>query len=207
MKFQNPHRRLLVIFYRNPILGNVKTRLANTLGEAAALAVYWRLVNHTLECTAHLPVDKVVCYSDFIDTEDNWPGEAYGKSLQQGQDLGERMMRAFAEGFAKGYSSICIIGTDCFELTPPILQEAFDTLLTRNAVIGPANDGGYYLLGMNSLIEEVFINKKWSTPTVFSDTLEDFSKKKINFYQLENLNDVDEEKDLPLSIRKLLELL
>ena len=198
---------LLIVFYRNPELGKVKTRLAATVGDEKALAIYLMLASHTRSVTEKLHPDKVIYYSNFIDTEDNWPKILFDKQLQRGADLGEKMLNAFADGFSAGYQSICIIGTDCFDLTPEIIIKAFEKLEKKDAVIGPANDGGYYLLGMNNLLAGVFKNKKWSQGSVFADTLSDFKKLGQNFFQLELLTDVDEQKDLPESIRKSFQLL
>ncbi len=209
MKISRPKssNSLLVIFYRNPEFGKVKTRLAATMGDERALAIYFKLVGHTREIAQDIDVDKVIYYSGFIDTEDNWPNPLFTKQLQRGADLGEKMLNAFADGFSAGYQSICIIGTDCFELTSEIIRKAFEKLEKKDAVIGPANDGGYYLLGMNNLLTGVFKNKKWSSDSVFADTLSDFKKSGQDFFQLELLTDVDEEKDLPQAIRKSFQLL
>ena len=135
--------QLLVLFCRNPELGKVKTRLAASIGDEKALAIYFLLANHTKQITAPLACDKILYYSDFVDSEDNWPATTFEKSLQQGADLGEKMMNVFRNGFERKYKSICIIGTDCFDLTSAILEEAFEKLETNDAVIGPAHDGGY----------------------------------------------------------------
>jgi rSAM/selenodomain-associated transferase 1 len=198
--------RLLILFYRNPELGKVKTRLAATIGDEKALAVYFLLTHHTMTVAAPVPCDKIIYYSDFVDTEDNWPSKIFQKSLQQGFGLGDRMMHAFREGF-RNYKSICIIGTDCFELTQEILEDAFGQLETHDAVIGPARDGGYYLLGMNRLHPEFFHDKSWSSDLVAAATMNDFRKLGLRFTELPLLTDVDQEKDLPEGVRKSLQLL
>jgi rSAM/selenodomain-associated transferase 1 len=192
---------LLIIFYRNPELGKVKTRLAATIGDAKAYSIYLLLAEHTISITEKLDVYKALYYSEFVDLQDNWPTGKFQKHLQSGKDLGEKMANAFQMGFRKGYKSICIIGTDCLELTSHIINEAFRKLLTHDVVLGPATDGGYYLLGMNALHTSLFKHKKWSTKTVLADTLHDIKLLGLNFWELETLNDVDEEKDLPLYFR------
>ncbi|MFM9837610.1 MAG: TIGR04282 family arsenosugar biosynthesis glycosyltransferase [Cyclobacteriaceae bacterium] len=194
-------KNLLILFYRNPELGKVKTRLAKTIGDEKALAIYLRLSAHTRTITQDLSVDKVVYYSHFVDTGDAWPNSSFQKKVQRGNDLGEKMQNAFAEEFKNGYESICIIGTDCLELTNEILTQALDQLENHDAVIGPANDGGYYLLGMKKLIPALFQNKNWSTDSVATDTINDFKILGLSFAQLLPLTDVDEEKDLPLGFR------
>ena len=205
MKHHSPSRskNLLIIFYRNPQLGRIKTRLAAEIGDSKALAIYLFLSAHTRNITEHLPEDKVVFYSDYIDTEDSWTNSIYQKDLQNGPDLGQRMYNAFSNGFERGYQSICIVGTDCFELTSSIITDAFNALTSFDAVIGPAKDGGYYLLGMNQLRKEFFANKSWSTDSVFKDTIADFQKASIKFHELPVLSDVDERADLPEELRNL----
>lgn len=186
-----------MIFYRNPVKGKVKTRLAATVGAERALQIFRMLASHTRQISADLSMDKVVFYSDHIETNDLWPEGVFQKALQQGSDLGARMEHAFRDGFTKGYNHICIVGTDCYELTGEIIDEAFRALKSADAVIGPAQDGGYYLLGMNKLLNTVFHNKKWSTQTVFSDTVEDFDSIGLRYQRLILLRDIDTEDDLP----------
>ena len=192
---------LLIIFYRNPKAGKVKTRLAATLGNDKALAIFQQLSLHTKKVTEKLPMDKIVFYSDAIDLMDIWPNGTYLKALQQGEGLGERMKNAFEAGFETGYSPICIIGTDCFELTENIIDHAFNTLTSADAVIGPAHDGGYYLLGMNQAHSRIFESKQWSTPTVFTDTVQDFESAGWQYVKLQELSDVDNEDDLPEELK------
>lgn len=192
---------LLIIFYRNPELGKVKTRLAASIGDAKAFAIYLLLSEHTRSVTEKLPVDKALYYSDYVDTEDNWSKSRYQKFSQTGDALGEKMENAFKAGFSSGYKSICIIGTDCLDLTPRILKEAFRKLLTHEVVIGPALDGGYYLLGMNHLHQLLFKNKNWGENNVLSQTLNDVRMLGLSFLQLETLGDIDREEDLPPNFR------
>lgn len=190
-------KQLLLIFYRNPELGKVKTRLAKTIGDEKALAIYFKLAEHTKNITANLKCIKTVYYSSIVEAQDIWPKGIFQKQAQAGSDLGEKMHHAFAEGFAAGYQSICIIGTDCLELTTEIIEKAFRELETHDTVIGPATDGGYYLLGMKKLYPAFFQNKNWSTDSVCSNTISDFKNLNLNHFSLETLTDVDEEKDLP----------
>ena len=196
--------KLLIIFYRNQKIGAVKTRLAATIGDEKALRIYGELCEHTRAITETLPVTKVVFYSNEVKTGDVWPDNAYQKALQKGQDLGERMHNAFATGFASGYDSICIIGTDCYGLTASVIEDAFNVLRATDAVIGPAEDGGYYLLGLRKLHPELFVKKNWSTSSVFKDTLENFESRGITYGMLPLLRDVDVEDDLPAELRKML---
>lgn len=171
---------LLIIFTRNPELGKVKTRLAKDIGDEAALALYRFLLEHTVSVTASLKVDKQVFYSEKIQEDDIWNSAIFSKRLQQGLDLGQKMENAFREAFSENYKSVVIIGSDLYDLETKDLENAFFQLKTHDAVIGPAKDGGYYLLGMKSLNSSVFKNKKWSTNTVFKETLKDLKNKNVN---------------------------
>ncbi len=188
---------LLIIFYRNPKIGKVKTRLAATVGNQKALEIYMKLSLHTKTITEDLNLEKIVFYTDVIDLMDIWPNATFLKALQDGKDLGEKMKNAFVAGFETGYSSICIIGTDCYELTAEIITQAFEALKSADAVIGPARDGGYYLLGMTNPHTGVFNNKNWSTETVLQETIHDFESLGLHYFLLQELKDVDTENDLP----------
>jgi uncharacterized protein len=202
-RVDSPSKQLLIIFYRNPLLGKVKTRLAAELGESKALAIYLYLASYTRTITDAITADKVVFYSDYIDNEDSWSNRVYQKQIQEGSDLGDKMRNAFNFGFDKGYKSVCIIGTDCFELSSTIISNAFEALTFSHAVIGPAKDGGYYLLGMKTPHEQIFKNKFWGTSSVFQDTVRDFKRESIKFHELPVLSDIDEPSDLPESLRHL----
>lgn len=191
-------KNLLLIFTRNPEPGKVKKRLAASIGDEAALEIYKFLLEHTSKITSDLPADKVVYYSEEIEKEDIWD-ETYDKKPQKGEDLGERMKNAFQSGFESGYRNIIIIGSDLYDLDRNDLVEAFTALEKSDYVIGPAKDGGYYLLGMKSLNLNVFRNKSWSTASVFKETLKDINSKNITI--LEKRNDIDvleDIKDVPV---------
>lgn len=188
--------QLLIIFVKNPELGKAKTRLAATIGDEAALEVYKRLLQKTMEITCGLTQDKTVFYNQFIDSQDLWHSEHYSKKLQIKGNLGEKMHHAFEWAFDEGYKDVCIIGSDCFDLSEQIIDRAFQTLRQNDAVIGPSEDGGYYLLGLSKFLPEVFSNKKWSTESVCDDTVQDFKKAGYSFETIDTLNDIDTEKDL-----------
>lgn len=198
---QSP-KSLLIIFYRNPMMGQVKTRLAASIGEEKALEVFRRLASHTKQITESLTIDKIVFYSDSIDLMDIWPNAKYLKALQQGNNLGEKMKHSFAAAFESGYNSVCIIGTDCYELETSIISQAFEALISNDVVIGPAFDGGYYLLAMRHFHPELFDDKQWSTETVFERTVSDIRSLGLKYTQLRTLRDVDTEGDLPEDWRK-----
>ncbi|MGV3586896.1 MAG: TIGR04282 family arsenosugar biosynthesis glycosyltransferase [Adhaeribacter sp.] len=190
------NKDLLIIFIKNPILGKVKSRLAATVGPEKALAIYHQLLHRTQKVTQNLPVDKALYYADFIPEKDSWDTAVYTKYLQVTGDLGQRMEQAFQQGFSDNYNRICIIGSDCFELSSEIIQQAFRRLEDKDVVIGPAEDGGYYLLGLTQHQPFLFQNKHWSTESVLLDTLQDVKAKNLSVTLLPTLTDVDEEKDL-----------
>ncbi|QZK89660.1 TIGR04282 family arsenosugar biosynthesis glycosyltransferase [Flavobacterium sp. CHNK8] len=191
------NKKAIILFTKNPELGKVKTRLAKTIGNEKALDIYKKLLVHTQEIVTPVRADKFVFYSDSITEEDQWNAGSFYKKVQHGDDLGARMANAFQEIFCLGYESVCIIGSDCYELTSDIIDKAFLALETNETVIGPTFDGGYYLLGMNQFHETVFKNKTWSTDSVYIDTLTDFKNLNLSFSNLNKLSDIDEEKDLP----------
>lgn len=186
----------LIIFAKNPEIGKVKTRLAATIGDEAALSIYEHLLSHTASITSYLPVDKFVFYSSLILQEDIWCNKHFYKQVQAGNDLGERMKNAFAATFLNGYDKIVIIGTDCPRLGAGIIMNAFACLNSRDVVIGPAEDGGYYLLGMKQPYSDLFEKINWSTNTVLKETQMKCTALQLSYYLLPVLNDIDEEKDL-----------
>jgi uncharacterized protein len=189
-------KRLLLLFVRAPELGKVKTRLAEAVGPEVALEIYIHLLQHTRQVTEKLQTDKAVYFADAIVEDELWPKGIYQHHLQTQGDLGQKMQTAFEDAFAAGYRSVVIIGSDCKQLTPEIIEQAFDALKTHEVVIGPALDGGYYLLGMNKLYPELFQNKTWSTSTVFAETLYEVERLHLSHKLLPELSDVDHVEDV-----------
>lgn len=187
-------KNLLLIFTRNPELGKGKRRLAATIGDQATLAIYEFLLNHTLTITKNLYAEKLVYYSEEIWDDDIWDNKTFGKKLQVGRDLGTRMANAFLEGFQNGFQKIIIIGSDMYDLNQIDLENAFKALEKNDFVIGPAEDGGYYLLGMKKYMPQLFKQKEWGAKTVLRDTLADLNNEKVA--QLALRNDVDYYEDI-----------
>lgn len=185
---------LLIIFTRNPELGKCKTRLAATVGNKTALEIYEFLLEHTVGITRKIDPDKVVYYSEAIWENDIWSNAVYDKKLQEGDDLGEKMLNAFNEGFNAGYEHIIIIGSDLYDLTEKDLIHAFGRLRENDFVLGPAKDGGYYLLGMNRPKISLFQNKDWGKSTVLAATLSNLEDEK--YALLDVRNDVDIYEDI-----------
>ena len=187
-------KNALIIFARNPELGKCKTRLAKVIGNEAALEIYKYLLNHTAEISEKIKADKFVFYSDDIKKEDLWNKDIFRKKLQYGTDLGARMENAFTELFQLNYEKVIIIGSDLLDLNTKHVDDAFQLLETNELVIGPAKDGGYYLLGMKNLHLDVFKNKDWGTSTVFKETIKDIQNS--NYALMEELNDIDTFEDI-----------
>ena len=185
----------LIIFVKDAVPGKVKTRLAAEIGDEQALNIYQRLLLHTLSVTAQLPTEKYVYYSDMIPAEDIWPDEKYTKRVQSGLDLGERMERALTEVCAVHPKAI-LIGSDIADLDTEILLESLRSLDFVDVVIGPATDGGYYLIGFRKVHPAVFRNIQWSTSSVFHDTCMRILDTGLNFKILGQKSDIDTKSDL-----------
>jgi uncharacterized protein len=188
------NQTLIIVFIRNPELGKVKTRLAKTIGNKAALDIYKYLINHTEKTIRNIGSDKAVFYSEKVREKDVWSLPIYQKHTQDGKDLGMRMLNAFKKGFINKYKKVLIVGSDLFDLQPKHIEDAFNKLEYHDVVIGPAKDGGYYLLGMKTLYTQIFKNKKWGTDTVFQNTINDLQSESV--FLLEELNDIDVYEDI-----------
>lgn len=178
-----------MIFTRNVELGKCKTRLAKTVGAEIALNIYTFLVKHTVAISASIEASRWVFYSDFKEKKDFFDNHIYRKFVQRGSNLGERMNHAFNSGFAQGYSKIIIIGSDIYDLNTEDLEMAFKQLEHHDYVLGPAQDGGYYLLGMKAPDSRLFADKSWGTETVLEETLQDLKGNDVKLLGLRN--DVD----------------
>lgn len=195
----------LIIFIKNPQLGKVKTRLAATVGNEKALEIYHILMTHTHQITHDLDVEKYLYYSDFVDKNDIWENENYHKLVQyQNQDLGLKMAFSFRDTLRKNHQKVLIIGSDCLELTSEIINKAYSKLTDNEVVIGPAYDGGYYLIGFDfqaigkhcgEVLKQIFLDKKWSHGEVCEEAVKACETLKLKLAKLTTLTDVDEEKD------------
>ncbi len=190
-------QKALLIFVKNPALGKVKTRLAKTIGETNALKIYQYLLYHTMEITYNMDtVDKFLFYNEFIPTKDEWPPNMYQKDLQHGNDLGEKMKNAFKEAFDENYKKVALIMPDCPKMTDTLIEKAYKALEDHDFVLGPTNDGGYYLVGMKEFTPALFDNKTYSTDKVLEDTIEEIKSLNKTWFKLPELVDVDMEEDL-----------
>jgi rSAM/selenodomain-associated transferase 1 len=186
-------KEVVLVFHKNEVLGRVKTRLASGIGEARALEIYSHLIQSTYSVLEDVSAPVWTYYSDFIPETVNPP---IAKSfVQDGQDLGERMAHAFARSFESGMEKVVLIGTDCPTLQSQHLNQAFEALTHSDLVLGPATDGGYYLIGMKRKADYLFEGISWSTSEVLSQTLAVATAHGLHFTLLDELSDIDTRED------------
>ena len=186
-------KELLIVFVKNIKLGKVKTRLAKSIGNEGAFEVYKHLVEITENATQKVKHEKHIYFSNVI-IDEKWPNTP--KFIQKGADLGEKMQNAFEKGFSDGYKKIILIGSDLPDISATIIQKGFDQLNNSEIVFGPAEDGGYYLIGMNKMYKSIFENKKWSTKELLKTTLLELENNETKVSLLHKLNDIDTIDDL-----------
>ena len=191
----------LIIFTRYPEAGKVKTRLIPALGEEGAASLHRQMAEHTISQVRALqrlsPCDLEVWFvGGNLALMQDWLGEDLTYQRQPDGDLGDRMRLAFQSIFDRGCKKAAIVGTDCPGLTTEILSQSFDALEDNSIVLGPAIDGGYYLIGLQYSIPELFIEINWSTATVLQDTLKIAAGLGIVPMLLPYLADIDLPQDL-----------
>lgn len=191
----SPFNTALIVFARPPVYGQVKTRLAASLGDDRALAVYQQLLMHTFQLLEKWPGKRYLFHAAEEIPSPYWPDIDLTHRLQSGKDLGQRMQMAFEEVLAE-HSQALIIGTDCPGLQVFHLQEAARQLARYDLVLGPAADGGYYLLGLKQSAPSLFTGMPWSTDRVAALTLNRAEALNWRCHELPVLRDVDTEQDL-----------
>ncbi len=186
-------KELVLVFQKNAILGKVKTRLAARLGETQALEIYRQLLDKTYLALRDFPIPIWTYFSDFIPENPAYP--AGNRMVQVGHDLGERMKNAFASCFELGMEKIVLIGTDCPSLEGKHIIRAFEALNQSDLVLGPARDGGYYLIGMSRRADFLFEGITWSSEWVLSQTLALAEEQGFDTTLLPILEDIDTPED------------
>ena len=189
----------VIVFVRSPEKGTVKTRLAAVLDEDTVLELYRCFVLDLLETLSHTALDLRICFypqggkSKLV----KWLGGKYVYTAQQGRDLGERLENAFTAAFADRYVRAVIIGSDSPDLPAEIVKEAVSSLSTKDAVVGPANDGGYYLIGFSAsqFHREILKGIDWGTAAVFEQTMHLLHKHGCNSLVLPRWRDIDTYED------------
>ncbi len=185
----------IIIFSKNLNLGTVKTRIAKTLGEEKALQIYKELLEYTESILDMITVHRYVFWDLEIPGKPEYFSHTnYIHKTQSGENLGEKIENAFFE-ILKIHKNVLIIGTDCPYLKTHHIEKSFDSLKNYDYCIGPATDGGYYLLGLKEFSSSWFRNISWSTESVFSETQNKAKEMRLRGYALPVLSDVDVEDD------------
>jgi rSAM/selenodomain-associated transferase 1 len=188
----------VAVFAKAPVPGQVKTRLAAELGDEGAAALHATLVRQSLATAMLAGIGRIElwCAPDAADPFFAQCARETGARLrvQQGRDLGERMSRAFDDAFDAG-RHLVLIGSDCPALTPECLQDAAVALASHDAVIVPAEDGGYVLVGLSRTVRGLFDGISWSTGEVMASTRESLAAAGARWKELPPLWDVDRPED------------
>lgn len=196
---ESNYTSLLLVFTRNASLGKVKTRLAASIGDAEALNVHKAFMQQTIDQTSQCKCDKVVYYSDTIDVNDLFSKNGFRQEVQSGTDLGSRMKNAFTAEFSHFYTSIVMIGSDCPDIDEASISHAFKQLEVKDLVVGPALDGGYYLLGSSAMHAELFEGIEWSTSSVLSNSVQIAERLSLSIGFTSEKQDIDTLADLTSS--------
>jgi rSAM/selenodomain-associated transferase 1 len=193
-------KKIYGVVMKFPVPGMVKTRLAKDIGVMAATEIYRQLAEGVMRRTRpkRREYDRIIFYSpaDMQDRFAEWiPGEQYRP--QRGGDVGEVMSNAFNEIFEDGAARAVLTGTDIPGLHRGIIGQAFSELDRSDVVIGPAEDGGYYLIGLKFPRPELFTGISWGTPGVLRQTLSRIRELNLTPGMLTVLSDLDRAEDLP----------
>lgn len=183
----------LIVFLKVPRRGQVKTRLAAALGDEAALAVYRQLLTSVLDTIASLESVELRFTPDEAGSEISplRRHEHWTLCPQQNGDLGARLVRAFAESFHAGCRRVVVIGSDCPAVTLDDVHVAHSAIADHDLVLGPACDGGYWLIGLRSSCPELFSEMPWGTSSVFDETMRRARALNLKVRILRTLSDVD----------------
>ncbi|BAS57439.1 conserved hypothetical protein [Leptolyngbya boryana IAM M-101] len=187
----------LIVFTRYPEAGKAKTRLIPALGEVGAAELHRQMTERTIEKCRSLTCQLCIHFTGgTLEQMQDWLGYDLCYYPQHSGDLGDRLTHAFQTAFDQGAKSAIAIGTDCPNLTSEILALAFSNLKTHPITIGGATDGGYYLIGCNRFVPDVFQNIQWSTDIVFQQTIEIVKRLGLSIAELPILHDIDRPEDL-----------
>jgi rSAM/selenodomain-associated transferase 1 len=190
----------ILLFIKYPKNGGVKTRLAKSIGDAAAVSLYKCFVEDILSSLQGLNAHIWICYYPENAKDDMavWLGSSYYYVLQKGGNLGKRMQHCFKSSFDKGFEKTIVLASDIPEISENIINNAFKSLEYKDAVIGPSYDGGYYLMGFNkkSYTTEVFDEISWSTNLVYEETLRKIEEYNLRYSVLDKINDMDTIEDI-----------
>lgn len=184
--------RKLMIFIRAPQAGQVKTRLAEAMGSAGALQAYETMLAILFNTLGEMANVELRFTPDGARKAcERWLRPEWRLEPQGAGNLGEKLRRAFQESFDAGCERVVVIGSDCATLEARDIQAAWEALSTHDVVIGPARDGGYWLLGLRRTAPTLFDNIPWSTEIVFRQTLRRAREAGLTVHCLRELSDVD----------------
>jgi rSAM/selenodomain-associated transferase 1 len=191
----------IIIFSRFPRKGKVKTRLAKTTGNDFAVEFYKLCSERTFDECRKFSFDETAVYVFYSDSDElveikEWTHNEFVYILQTGENLGARMLHAFKTVFDSGAGKAVIIGTDIPDISYRIIMQAMQYLGEYEVVVGPAKDGGYYLLGMTNLFRFLFNDIAWGTNNVFAETINKLTGHNIKKKILTELHDIDTEESL-----------
>ncbi len=199
--------RCVLLFVKLPEKGKVKTRMARDMGWDLVLRLYESMVRDTIGMLKSTQVPFHICFDPpgTLDHMRRWLGPENSYIPQTGADLGERMEQAFTQAFRKHADKALLIGSDIPGLSSAVILDAFDALETHDVVIGPARDGGYYLIGFqkNGFEASAFHDMKWSTDAVFRETVMRLRRKARNVLVLPQYSDADTKEDLKTLLNRM----
>lgn len=188
----------LQIFVKHPVAGQTKTRLAAGIGHPEALKAYGLLLEKMKGIALSLQdeYDIEIWYGNMIPETDLWSESPFPRFLQWGDDIGERMMNAMNQALDKAADKVVLVGSDLPHLTAEIVREAFEALAEEATVFGPAEDGGYYLVGMTAMSPEIFTDMIWSVDDVLAESQQRLAMNSKTWAEVATLNDLDTVEDL-----------
>lgn len=193
----------LFLFTRFPQPGQTKTRLIPALGAVGAADLQRQMTEHLLRrfqgvCQEHLITLEVHFAGGNLTQMRRWLGDTAALMPQCQGELGERLTFALQRGFAGGLQQIIVTGSDCPDIAEAQITRSLALLKTHDVVLGPAVDGGYYLIGLNRLYAPLFENIPWSTAQVLERTQAIAHQSNLSVALLDPLSDIDRPEDLPL---------
>src|SRR6056297_1032747 len=193
----------IIIFTRYPKPGQTKTRLISLLGQVGAAELHQHILEHTIKqadkgCD-ELPVHRIISFNGGNQTKMNhWLGPDGDYFQQQGKDLGENLRQTMEYAFDKNFRKVLLVGSDIPGIRSAILKKGFRFLNDKDMVLGPAADGGYYLIGMhkNAYTSGFFNGINWGLSSVLEETITLAQKSDLSYSLLEKLHDIDTPEDL-----------
>jgi len=192
--------RCILLFVRFPERGKVKSRLAREMNEDFVLRLYESMVMDTIDMLKRTKIPFRICFDppDKLTQLKQWLGQEHTYMPQCGIDIGDRMEKAFMQVFLEEVKEILLVGSDIPGLTTTVIGEAFAALSSHDVVIGPANDGGYYMIGFqkNTFSPGIFHNMTWSTDRVYPETVTRLLDEERSMYIVRECIDIDTREDL-----------